>query len=108
MGLAVACTPFAAVIDMRTVTLPLPMFGFVISTRAALAAGIGLLLADRMSTPRRRAVGAALVAVGAVTTVPLAWFFSRALRRSRMPAAVDSDARLVGVTRFARKGDDIP
>ena len=54
----------------RTVTLP--ELGLIAGTRVALAAGIALLLADRLDENRRRAVGWALVAVGALTTVPLA------------------------------------
>jgi len=37
-----------------------------------LGAGIGLLLADRLSDDRRKAVGWTLLAVGAVSTIPLA------------------------------------
>ena len=56
---------------MNLVLTP-PLFGFVIGTRAALAFGLGLLLADRIPGPRRRAVGLALVALGAATTIPAA------------------------------------
>ena len=56
---------------MNLVLTP-PLFGFVIGTRAALAFGLGLLLADRIPGPRRRAVGLALVAIGAATTIPAA------------------------------------
>jgi hypothetical protein len=90
---------------MRTVTLPLPEFGFVLATRAALAAGVALLVSHRMPEPRRRAVGSVLVALGVITTIPAAFWASRGIRRSR--SAVDTDSRLIGVTRFARKGDDV-
>ena len=46
-------------------------FGLAVATRAALGAGIGLLVAERMSVERRRAVGIALVAIGAATTIPV-------------------------------------
>ena len=63
---------------MRTITLPLPMMGFVIVTRAALAAGLALRFGDRIPDRQRRAVGTALIAVGAVTTVPIvSWLFRR-------------------------------
>jgi hypothetical protein len=55
---------------MKTVALSLPTFAFVVSTRAALAAGIGLLWSTRLTESRRRAVGLTLVALGAVTTIP--------------------------------------
>ena len=49
-----------------------PILGFVIGTRAALAFGLGLLLADRIPAPRRRTLGLTLVAIGAATTIPAA------------------------------------
>jgi hypothetical protein len=41
-------------------------------TRAALGIGIGLLLSERIGGSARRAVGWALVASGALVTIPLA------------------------------------
>ena len=57
---------------MKTVVLALPTFGFIVATRAALAAGIGLLLANRIPESRRRTIGLTLVSIGAVTTIPAA------------------------------------
>ena len=57
---------------MRETSLTLPELALIAGTRAALGAGFGLLLADRLSPGQRRAVGWALVLVGAVSTVPLA------------------------------------
>ncbi len=65
---------------MRTLTIPLPMLMFVVATRAALGAGVGLLLADRMPSERRRALGLTLVGLGAVTTIPAVRFLSKQLR----------------------------
>ena len=53
-------------------TVSLPEIGLIAGTRAALGAGIGLLLADRLNDDQRRAVGWTLVAVGALSTIPLA------------------------------------
>jgi hypothetical protein len=63
-----------------------PLLGFVIGTRAALAFGIGLLVADRIPADRRRRIGAALVAVGAATTLPAIV----SLRRSRVESPLPS------------------
>jgi len=52
--------------------ITLPLLGLVAGTRAALGAGIALLLADRMTADQRRAVGWTLTAVGAISTIPLA------------------------------------
>jgi len=48
----------------------MPMFGFIVGTRAAMAFGIGLLVSQRIPERRRKAIGMALVAMGALTTVP--------------------------------------
>jgi hypothetical protein len=56
--------------SMKTVVLNLPTFGFVVATRAMLGAGVGLLLAERLSAEQRRAVAFTLIGVGLVTTVP--------------------------------------
>jgi len=53
-------------------TLTLPELALIAGTRGMLGAGLGLLLADRLSADQRRAVGWTLVAVGTVTTIPLA------------------------------------
>jgi len=57
---------------MRERAITLPELGLIAGTRAALGAGIGLLLADRLDPGRRKAVGWTLLLVGAITTIPLA------------------------------------
>ena len=52
--------------------LTLPELALIAGTRGMLGAGLGLLLADRLSQGQRKAVGWTLVLVGALTTVPLA------------------------------------
>jgi hypothetical protein len=56
---------------MTEIPLPLPEIGLIAGTRAALGIGIGLLLADFLDREQRQAAGWALVAIGAVTTIPL-------------------------------------
>lgn len=56
---------------MRTTHLTLPELGLIAGTRAALGAGLGLLLADRLPERERRAVGWTLLTIGAITTIPL-------------------------------------
>jgi hypothetical protein len=55
-----------------TTELRLPELGMVVGTRAMLAAGVALLVADRLSADTRRGIGWALVGIGVVTTIPLA------------------------------------
>jgi hypothetical protein len=57
---------------MMSRTITLPRLGLIAGTRAALGAGAALLLADRLTPEQRRAVGWTLVAVGVLTTFPLA------------------------------------
>lgn len=56
---------------MKESHLTLPEIALIAGTRAAAGAGVGLLLANRLSESQRRAVGWTLLLVGAVTTVPL-------------------------------------
>ena len=93
---------------MKEIVLTLPTFGLIVSTRVALGVGIGLLLAQKLPAHRRGSVAAMLVAVGATATIPavIAVVRSRTQSRHRPLPAVGRDARLVGATRFPRKGDD--
>ena len=50
----------------------MPEIGLIAGTRAMAGAGAALLLADRLSAEKRRAVGWTLLAVGALSTIPLA------------------------------------
>jgi hypothetical protein len=50
-----------------------PELGLIAGTRAALGAGLGLLLSDRLTESQRRAVGWTLFMVGAISTIPLAF-----------------------------------
>jgi hypothetical protein len=52
--------------------LTLPTLALIAGTRLVLGIGLGLLVAHRLDPSQRRAVGWALCAVGAATTVPLA------------------------------------
>jgi hypothetical protein len=56
---------------MITRNVSLPQLGMIAGTRAALGAGIALLLSERLDRKPRRAVGWTLLAVGALTTAPL-------------------------------------
>lgn len=56
---------------MITRNVSLPELGMIAGTRAALGAGIALLLSERLDRKPRQAVGWTLLAVGALTTVPL-------------------------------------
>jgi hypothetical protein len=57
----------------RTLTeISLPELALIAGTRAFIGAGIGLLLADRLSANQRKAVGWTILVAGAAVTIPLA------------------------------------
>ncbi|HTQ79356.1 MAG TPA: hypothetical protein VMM92_05130 [Thermoanaerobaculia bacterium] len=51
--------------------MTLPELGLIAGTRAALGAGVALLLGEKLDRKPRKAVGWTLLAVGALTTFPL-------------------------------------
>ena len=56
---------------MKKHDVTIPEIALIAGTRGMLGAGIGLLLSSKLNKDQRRAVGWSLVAVGAVTTIPL-------------------------------------
>jgi hypothetical protein len=68
---------------MKRVDLSLPEFGFVVATRAALGAGVALLATGRTCRQSRRRLGVALLAFGALTTLPAVYLL---FGRQRTPA----------------------
>jgi hypothetical protein len=73
---------------MKRVNLSLRQFGFVVATRAVLGAGLGLLAGERLSRRPRRRLGAALVTIGVLTTIPAVFL----LRRGRDEAEPEDRA----------------
>lgn len=57
---------------MKEKTLTFPEIALLVGTRVALGVGIGLLVAGKLDRDARKGAGWALVAVGALTTIPLA------------------------------------
>lgn len=56
---------------MRETVLTIPELVLIAGTRAAFGVGLGLLFSERLSPDARKGAGWALVAVGALSTVPL-------------------------------------
>ena len=65
---------------MREARLPLPELFLIAATRGMLGVGIGLLAAEHVPRGRRRTLGTALAAIGALSTIP---FAIRMFRRQR-------------------------
>ena len=58
--------------EHRDVTLHTPTLMLIAATRGMLGAGIGLLVADKLTRSQRQIVGGALLTVGVASTIPLA------------------------------------
>ena len=69
---------------MKSRTLKVPELMFIVATRAALAAGVALLVSDKLSKNTRRKAALALMGIGGVTTIPAARMFltGKSLRKS--------------------------
>ena len=57
---------------MKKRQVTLPQIALIAGTRVALGAGLGLLLGEKLDGDTRRGAGWALVAVGTISTIPLA------------------------------------
>lgn len=74
---------------MKTASMSGPELALIAGTRVALGIGIGLLLAGKFDSGTRRGAGTALLALGALSTIPLAIeVFSRSVEPDR-PSASD-------------------
>jgi hypothetical protein len=64
---------------MKPRQLTVPDLALMGGTRLALGAGLGFLLASRLGEGARRGAGWALLAFGALSTIPLAMKFRAAM-----------------------------
>ncbi len=72
---------------MKSLELDLPTFGFVVATRAAIGAGLGLLLSSQLREDQRRMLGMILLGVGAASTFPAIFAIRRGLHTRGAAAA---------------------
>lgn len=56
---------------LPTRTISLPRLGLIAATRAALGAGVALLVGEKLGKKPRRTVGWTLLSLGVLSTVPL-------------------------------------
>jgi hypothetical protein len=66
---------------MLKTELRMPELALLAGTRGMLGAGIGLLVADKITDRQRKVAGCVLLAIGALTTVPLAMMVFRRRRQ---------------------------
>jgi len=74
---------------MKKPDLTFPELMFIVATRAALGAGVGLLLSTKLNDKGRKLLGLGLVVFGAVTTIPAAMVATRSIRGK--PDASDAE-----------------
>jgi hypothetical protein len=58
---------------MREIHVTLPELGLIAGARALIGAGLALVLADRLEVAERKAVGWTMLAVGILSSIPLAF-----------------------------------
>ena len=56
---------------MKATCISIPELALIAGTRAALGAGIALILGEQLSKEQKKAVGWTLLLVGVVTTAPI-------------------------------------
>jgi hypothetical protein len=69
--------------QMKRLDLSFPQFLFIIGTRVLLAAGVGLLISEKLRGNNRRRVGLTLVTLGALTTLPSVIFVRKSFEKER-------------------------
>lgn len=57
---------------MRNLTVSLPELAFIAATRGVGGVGIGLLASSYIRAPQRQKLGLALLAIGVLTSIPIA------------------------------------
>ena len=68
---------------MRNLNVSLPEVAFIAATRGVGGAGIGLLASNYLKAAERRKLGLALLAIGILTTIPIAFTARRRFMRYR-------------------------
>jgi len=76
---------------MKDRMLSLPKLMFVVGTRAALGAGIGMLASRRMTARKTLVTGVTLALIGAATTIPAVRLVANA-----KPSLLQRAARFLG------------
>jgi hypothetical protein len=66
-------------VAMRNFSVSFPEIAFVAGTRGIAGAGIGLLASSYLKEEHRRKLGLALLAIGILTTIPIAFAAGRRL-----------------------------
>jgi hypothetical protein len=68
---------------VKRVELPVPEIGILAVTRAMLGAGVGLMVAEKLSERQRRVIGRTLFLIGVLSTIPLVKDIARRMHTTR-------------------------
>jgi hypothetical protein len=88
---------------MTETRVTIPELALIGGTRAALGAGLGLLLADWLSEGQRKVVGWTLFLVGGLSTIPLAFEVFGGHRLSEQPHQTGSGPWAAGDDPLGRR-----
>jgi hypothetical protein len=67
---------------VKRVELPVPEIGILAVTRAMLGAGVGLMVAEKLSERQRKVIGRTLFLIGVLSTIPLVKDIARRMHTS--------------------------
>ena len=67
---------------MKTATLTVPEIGIIAATRGMLAAGAVMLLSDKIPAKNKKRIGWPLLAIGALSTIPLAMRVIKSVKKN--------------------------
>ena len=67
---------------VKRVELPVPEIGILAVTRAMLGAGVGLMVAEKLSERQRKVIGRTLFLIGVLSTIPLVKDITRRMHTS--------------------------
>ena len=67
---------------VKRVELPVPEIGMLAVTRAMLGAGVGLMVAEKLSERQRKVIGRTLFLIGVLSTIPLVKDIARRMHTS--------------------------
>ena len=65
----------------KELSVTFPQLGMIAATRGAAGVGAGLLIANMLSRTQRKKVGLPLLALGALSTIPIALYLFRSKKQ---------------------------
>jgi hypothetical protein len=92
---------------MQSRTISIPILALIGGTRGMLGAGIGLLMANRLSDSQRLRIGRSLLAVGLLSTVPLLLYVFTRRTEGEEPPSLQGSKHFDQSIAKARMADEV-